>query len=52
LKWFRESGQGSEERIAEATHKCSDQSNGAFAKVNCAAILAGLLESDLFGTTA
>src|ERR1700680_5122165 len=37
------------ELIAEAIHKCSDRSNGPLVKVNCAAIPAGLLESELFG---
>src|SRR5712691_7503447 len=37
------------ELIAEAIHKCSERSNGPFVKVNCSAIPAGLLESELFG---
>jgi transcriptional regulator with PAS, ATPase and Fis domain len=43
-----ESGVG-KERISDAVQWCSDRKDGPYVKVNCAALNASLIESELFG---
>ena len=43
-----ESGVG-KELVAEQVHRNSSRSNGPFIRVNCAALPAGIIESELFG---